>query len=97
MIEEFELEDRIYFVTKLELGGDLTKFCMQYQKLNDEAAKTGWLSEAQARHIFCQLALGVCDLHRKGIVHRDLKLCNVFLSDETDLPRVKIGDLGLAA
>ena len=30
-------------------------------------------------------------------MHRDLTLTHVFLSDETDMPRVKIGDLGSAA
>lgn len=44
LIEEFEFEDKVYFVTKLEEGDDLTKFCMKYQKLNDEAEKVGWLS-----------------------------------------------------
>lgn len=29
-------------------------------------------------------------------MHRDLKLMNIFLCDDSDLPRVKIGDLGLA-
>ena len=29
-------------------------------------------------------------------MHRDLSLVHVYLSDETDMPRVKIGDLGSA-
>ena len=35
-------------------------------------------------------------MHDLQLMHRDLKLKNIFLSDDSDLPRVKIGDLGLA-
>ena len=35
-------------------------------------------------------------MHDNGIVHRDLKHLNIFLSDEGDAPKVKIGDFGLA-
>ena len=30
-------------------------------------------------------------------MHRDLSLVHIYLSDQTDMPRVKIGDLGSAA
>ena len=36
-------------------------------------------------------------MHSLGIVHRDLTLAHVYLSDETDMPRVKIGGLSSAA
>ena len=35
-------------------------------------------------------------MHSKGIVHRDLKHLNVFLSNTSSSPRVKIGDFDLA-
>ena len=35
-------------------------------------------------------------MHRKGIFHRDLKLLNIFVTDSSDYPKVKIGDLGMA-
>ena len=35
-------------------------------------------------------------MHRLGIYHRDLKLLNIFVTDTSDYPKVKIGDLGLA-
>jgi len=35
-------------------------------------------------------------MHRVGLVHRDLKLMNVFMVDTSAMPRVKIGDLGLS-
>lgn len=36
-------------------------------------------------------------MHDLRLVHRDLKLLNIFMCDATDKPRVKIGDLGLSA
>ena len=35
-------------------------------------------------------------MHRLGIYHRDLKLLNIFVTDTSDYPKVKIGDLGMA-
>jgi len=51
------------------------------------------VTEPEARYFMKQIALGVKYLHDNKIIHRDLKLGNLFLSDEMD---VKIGDLGLA-
>jgi len=53
------------------------------------------MNEARAKHIFHQLALGLRDMHEQNLVHRDLKLLNIFMCDSTEMPRVKIGDLGL--
>ena len=41
-----------------------------------------------------QILDGVLYLHETGIIHRDLKLGNLFLNNELE---VKIGDFGLAA
>ena len=90
----FTLENRVYIVTKFAAGGDLTKFCMKFGKLDDKTPNMDWLSEEQVRHIFKQIVLGVFDMHRQGLVHRDLKLLNIFLCDKSKTPRVKIGDLG---
>lgn len=51
------------------------------------------VTEPEARYFMRQIALGVKYLHDSKIIHRDLKLGNLFLSDDMD---VKIGDLGLA-
>lgn len=40
-----------------------------------------------------QILDGVAYLHKNKIIHRDLKLGNLFLDDEL---QVKIGDFGLA-
>lgn len=51
------------------------------------------ITEPEARCFMHQLLLGVKHLHEKKIIHRDLKLGNLFLNDEMEL---KIGDFGLA-
>lgn len=52
------------------------------------------ITEPETRFYMHQILLGVQYLHSKRIIHRDLKLGNLFLDDDL---RVKIGDFGLAA
>ncbi|KAI4483644.1 PREDICTED: serine/threonine-protein kinase polo [Polistes canadensis] len=51
------------------------------------------LSECETRYYMKQILDGVHYLHQNRIIHRDLKLGNLFLNDEL---QVKIGDFGLA-
>ncbi|KAJ3602070.1 hypothetical protein NHX12_029830 [Muraenolepis orangiensis] len=51
------------------------------------------ITEPEARYYMMQLLKGCQYLHDNKIIHRDLKLGNIFLNDEMD---VKIGDFGLA-
>lgn len=52
------------------------------------------LTEPETRFYMKQIVHGVCYLHGNNIIHRDLKLGNLFLADNLI---VKIGDFGLAA
>ncbi len=52
------------------------------------------LTEPEVRFYLRQLADGLRYVHGSRIVHRDLKLGNMFLSENMT---VKIGDFGLAA
>lgn len=52
------------------------------------------LTEPETRYYMKQILDGVLYLHENGIIHRDLKLGNLFLNDDIE---VKIGDFGLAA
>ena len=51
------------------------------------------ISEPEVRHYMWQILCGVNYLHENHIIHRDLKLGNLFLNLEYD---VKMGDFGLA-
>ncbi|XP_074115253.1 serine/threonine-protein kinase polo [Cotesia typhae] len=51
------------------------------------------LTECETRYFMKQILDGVYYLHKNKIIHRDLKLGNLFLNDEL---QVKIGDFGLA-
>jgi polo-like kinase 1 len=51
------------------------------------------ITEPDARRFMRHLFLGIRHLHNNKVIHRDLKLENLFLSDGMEL---KIGDFGLA-
>ncbi|KAG7207750.1 hypothetical protein KM043_009362 [Ampulex compressa] len=51
------------------------------------------LTECETRYYMKQILDGVYYLHQNKIIHRDLKLGNLFLNDDL---QVKIGDFGLA-
>jgi NIMA (never in mitosis gene a)-related kinase len=51
------------------------------------------LSENAVWRFLIQLMLGMQHIHRKKIVHRDIKSLNIFLADDDF---IKIGDLGVA-
>ena len=87
-IEEFSISGDTYIVTKYAQGGDLLNYL--------STQGTDRLPEEQARKIMIQICKGVSIIHGAGIVHRDLKHLNIFLSDITESPKVKIGDFGLA-
>lgn len=70
---------------------------MQGKDLFDYIQKRGFsLPESRVKDLMYQVALGVRYLHAFGIVHRDLKLENIMMSDLTDEAVPKIVDFGLA-
>ena len=40
--------------------------------------------------------MGLMEIHKKGVVHRDIKHKNILLSSQSKTPKVKIADFGLA-
>ena len=64
------------------------------QTLNDLLKKKRRFGEPEAMFYIYELVQGLIYLRRERVIHRDLKLGNLFLGSEMDL---KIGDFGLAA
>ena len=63
------------------------------QTLNELVRRRKKLSELEAQCYIQQLIAGLQYLHAHRVIHRDLKLGNLFLTDKMEL---KIGDFGLA-
>ena len=83
LYQVLENEEYIILIIEFVQGGDLLSI------LNDK----GRLSECEARSIFQQLVAALQFAHHKRIYHRDIKLENVFLTQDGQL---KLGDWGFA-
>ncbi|TEA23082.1 hypothetical protein DBR06_SOUSAS5410006 [Sousa chinensis] len=83
--ESFEAEGHLYIVMEYCDGGDLMqKIKHQKGKLFPEDMILNW---------FTQMCLGVNHIHKKRVLHRDIKSKNIFL---TQKGKVKLGDFGSA-
>ena len=78
LIEEFVEGGSNYIVTKYVPGVPPGVNLLTYIQ---NKAKRSRQSEENARNIFTQMALGVQDMHRRGIVHGDLNNMNVLITD----------------
>jgi serine/threonine protein kinase len=67
-------------------GGDLLTY----------VRRRGCLSEDVVRDLFKQAVSAVHYCHRKGIIHRDIKLDNFLLDISGDTPIVKLCDFGVS-
>lgn len=85
LLGHFEDETHIYMVLELCEGGNLFKLLRQ----------TGPLAEDEAGHISYQILRAVAYMHSNGVVHRDLKLSNILVSDSATMS-IKLCDFGLA-
>jgi len=77
---------KVFIVTELAAGGELL----------ERIIEQGKFAEEDARSVIHQVLQGVEYLHMRKVVHRDLKLENILLSDKTPQATVKIADFGLA-
>ncbi|KAI1005809.1 hypothetical protein K3495_g2411 [Podosphaera aphanis] len=81
--EMVETERQIGIILEYASGGELFDYILNHRYLKDQAA----------RRLFAQLVSGVGYLHKKGIVHRDLKLENLLLDRNRN---IIITDFGFA-
>lgn len=83
-LHEFvETERHMGIILEYASGGELFDYILNHRYLKDPSA----------RRLFAQLVSGVGYLHRKGIVHRDLKLENLLLDRNKN---IIITDFGFA-
>ena len=83
LYETFETEKHFLLVTELCPGGDLLNYVRRRRKLTEDVAK----------YFFKQLVHAWIYCHKKGVVHRDIKLDNVLLDHKGLL---KLGDFGVS-
>ena len=86
LIEYFSTKKEIFIITEYQEGGD----ALQY------LTKRKQVPESRVRSIARDITEGLKYLHSKGIVHRDIKLENIMLSNESDLGIARIADFGFA-
>ncbi|KAM8938749.1 serine/threonine-protein kinase 33 [Pelodytes ibericus] len=89
--EVFETPKGVYLVMELCENGELREILQRKQRF----------SETETKHVIHSLASAIGYLHKKDIVHRDLKLENILVkSDRTEgeemLLDIKVTDFGLA-
>lgn len=83
-VSNFEDADNVYIVLEL---------CTN-TSLNDYLRRKKRMTEPEAMYYLKELIQGLKYLHKHRVIHRDLKLGNLFLDESMHL---KIGDFGLAA
>ncbi|TPX68540.1 hypothetical protein SpCBS45565_g02977 [Spizellomyces sp. 'palustris'] len=80
----FEDDDFVYMILEL----------CENKTFVEMLRKRRRLTEPEVCHYMWQLLDAVREVHRRGVIHRDLKLGNLFLTRDMQL---KLGDFGLAA
>ena len=86
-IESFEEKDILYIIMEYCEEGDLS------QQMERMLCKNKKFTEDEIWKLFIQICFGLGYLHKKKVLHRDMKTLNVFLSKNK---AVKIGDLGVS-
>jgi len=85
LIDICDTKDTLFIIMELMEGGELY----------DEIVKRKHFTEKDASFIMYQLFLALEYLHKKGIVHRDLKLENLLIKKHGSL-EIKLADFGLS-
>ncbi|ORY87560.1 kinase-like domain-containing protein, partial [Protomyces lactucae-debilis] len=81
LYEVIVTEERVWLVLEHCGGGELYEYLLKRRQL----------TERETKKIFAQICGAVAYIHSRGIVHRDLKLENIFLDRKNN---VKLGDFG---
>jgi len=93
-VEKLETKSHVFLVMSFAAGGDLYEFV--FPEVPEDAKGESLprsLDEPKSLQLFCKILLGLEHLHKKNIVHGDIKLENVFLDSHGE---PLLGDFGLA-
>ncbi|XP_042324187.1 serine/threonine-protein kinase PLK4 isoform X2 [Sceloporus undulatus] len=80
----FEDSNYVYLILEMCHNGEMSRFLKNRKKR---------FSEEEVRHFMHQIITGMLYLHSHGILHRDLTLSNLLLTNNMN---IKIADFGLA-
>ena len=83
----FLAKEQLYIVFEFAGGGDL------HAMIASQRQKRFYLKESQLWRYLWELSEAIGYLHKKRIIHRDIKSLNVFLTAGN---RIKLGDLGVS-
>ena len=83
----FKRNNYLYFIMEFMNNGDLKSFLAANKLLNIK------IPEAKLWDIFYKCLSGLVYIHEQGIIHRDIKLSNIFLDNDLN---IKIGDFNVS-
>jgi len=83
LLEVFESANHFLIVTEYASAGDLLHYVKWKKRLTEEKAK----------FIFWEILFGLAHCHCWSVLHRDIKLDNILLDNETG---VKLCDFGVS-
>ena len=88
----FEDSKNVYII--LELCTCKVSYSTHIQTLSEMVKRRKQLTPREVKYFMLQLLAGLDYMHASKVIHRDLKMGNIFLSANMEM---KIGDFGLAA
>ena len=99
--QEFEVLKELhspYVIEVYAYNDEMKEYTMEYmdESIYDFVKRHNTsLSFSDRKRIIFQIIKGLSHIHKKGYLHRDISLTNVFIKHYDDVDVVKIGDFGL--
>lgn len=84
-MDSYETFDNIYIVTEYLSGPNLVKYFLKRNR-----------TEYTVKRVMQEIFIGLSSLHKLGIAHRDIKLDNIMMTNDTEESVPKLIDFGLA-
>ena len=85
----YSFQEKEYFNILMEYAGDfnLKQFILNHKKKNQ------LIDENIIKNIIIQICLGLKEIHKLNLIHRDLTPDNIFINENN---KIKIGDFGVS-